>query len=527
MVRPRTQPLHDTLFRGASLIDGTGASAFRADLAISGDRIVAIGDLAGVRGVREIDARDKFVVPGFIDAHAHDDQACLGDPSMRAKISQGVTTVVVGNCGISLAPLQDPAELPEPFNLLGDISHFRFADFASYFDAVAQAKPATNVLSLVGHNTLRAATMANLDRRANKRELEAMLGLLEDAMRAGAAGLSTGVYYAPGRAADNSEIIPLVRKVASFGGVYASHVRDEYDGILESLGEACAAARTGGVPLIVSHHKCAGPRNWGRSRESLAFLDGASAMQEISLDCYPYEAGSSVLDSALVEEGVRVLVTGSRKHPSAAGQYLNDIASAWACSEREAVNRLHPGGACYFQMSEDDVRRILSHPAAMIGSDGLPGDPHPHPRLWGAFPRVIRRYAMEQGLFSVEAAVHKMTGMTADRFNIKGRGELAEGNYADIVVFDPQSIADQATYRHPTRAAAGIEHVFVNGTLSWGNETAGVPGAGAPVAQRANARIADGKRRHDPRLVRLGNHCELPHRIAGDRVRAPTPGRTR
>ena len=478
MVRPRTLPLHDTLLRGAALIDGTGAPAYPADLAISDDRIVAIGDLADARGATEIDARDKFIVPGFIDAHAHDDQACLDDPSMRAKISQGVTTVVVGNCGISLAPLKNPVGLPEPFNLLGEISHFRFSDFASYFDAVAQAKPATNVLSLVGHNTLRAATMANLDRRANKGELKAMLGLLDDAMRTGAAGLSTGVYYAPGRAADNSEIIPLVRKVAAYGGVYASHVRDEYDSILDSLGEACAAAHTGGAPLIVSHHKCAGPRNWGRSRESLAFLDGARVSQEISVDCYPYDAGSSVLDSALVEEGVKVLITGSRKHPSAAGQYLQDIASAWGCSEREAAKRLHPGGACYFQMSEEDVRRILSHPAAMIGSDGLPGDPHPHPRLWGAFPRVIRRYAMEQGLFSIEAAVHKMTGMTADRFNIKGRGVLAKGNYADIVIFDPNSIADRATYEHPTRAAAGIEYVFVNGHLSWGRGTAGGPGAG-------------------------------------------------
>ena len=461
-------PSYDTLLRGATLIDGTGRLAFRADLAITGDRIAAIGDLTSTRAATELNVRDKIVAPGFIDAHAHDDQACLGEPSMRAKISQGVTTVVVGNCGISLAPLADPIDLPEPLNLLGEPGHFRFPDFRSYFDAVDAARPATNVVSLVGHSTLRATTMDHLDRRATPAELGAMLDLLDDAMRAGAAGFSTGVYYAPSRAADNNEIGPLVQKTAEYAGVYASHVRDEYDGVLDSLHEALAAARIGGAPLVVSHHKCAGPRNWGRSRETLALLRRAGATQPVGLDCYPYDAGSTVLDPTMLAEGVPVLVTGSEPYPSMAGRYLDDIAAEWGCTDAEAAVRLRPGGACYFQMSESDVRRIMRFPETMIGSDGLPRDPRPHPRLWGTFPRVIRRYAMEQRLFSIEAAVHKMTGLTADRFSIVQRGRLEVGYYADLVVFDPKAIADRATYAHPTRTATGIECVFVNGCPSWG-----------------------------------------------------------
>ena len=279
-------PPFDTVLRGATLFDGTGRHAYLGDLAIKGDRIAAVGKLNGARAVREIDVRDKCVAPGFIDAHAHDDQECLGNPAMCAKISQGVTTVVVGNCGISLAPLSAPEALPEPLNLLGEAQDFRFPDFRSYFDAVDAARPATNVVALVGHNTLRAATMQHLDRRATPRELTAMLGLVEEAMLAGAAGLSSGLYYEPGRAADNGELIPLIEKAAGHGGVYASHVRDESDLVLDSLQEAIQAARIGGAPLIISHHKCANPQNWGRSTRTLALLDKAARTQDIGLDCY-------------------------------------------------------------------------------------------------------------------------------------------------------------------------------------------------------------------------------------------------
>ena len=480
-------PPYDVLLSRGTLIDGTGGSAWQADLAIKGDRIAAIGDLRGERTAGEIDVQGKCVAPGFVDAHTHDDQACMSIGNMEPKLSQGVTTVVVGNCGISLAPLDHPQSVPEPVNLLGELEDFRFADFRSYFDAVDAAGPGTNVVALVGHSSLRAVAMRDLERPATATELKAMLGILDDAMHAGAAGLSTGVFYPPGRAADSNEIIPLVSKAGEHGGLYATHMRDEHDAVLDAMREAMAAARAGGTPLQISHHKCAGSRNWGRSRETLALLDSARRTQDISMDVYPYDAGSSVLDLDLLDGDTRVLITWSLPHPLVAGRYLHEIATEWGCSEREAAGRLKPAGACYFFLSEEDLRRIIQHPSAMIGSDGLPMDRHPHPRLWGTFPRVIRRFAIEQGLFTLEQAIRKMTGLPASRFGIAGRGELAVGNYADIVVFDPLTIADRATFERPREASAGIEHVFVNGQLSWSDGKTGSSGHGRMLRRKGAA----------------------------------------
>ena len=487
MGRKKPLPPFDTLLSGGTLIDGTGSRSRQADLAIRGERIVAVGDLRGARATEEIDVQGKCLAPGFIDAHTHDDQACMSVGNMEPKLSQGVTTVVVGNCGISLAPLDRPQSVPEPVNLLGELEDFRFADFRSYFDAVDAAGPGTNVVALVGHSSLRAVAMRNLERPATAAELETMLDLLDDAMRAGAAGLSTGVFYPPGRAADSNEIIPLVSKAGEHGGIYATHMRDEHDAVLDAMQEAMAAARAGGTPLQISHHKCAGSRNWGRSRETLALLDSARSTQDISMDVYPYDAGSSVLDLDLLDGDTRVLITWSLPHPSAAGRYLDEIATAWECPEMEAAARLKPAGACYFFLSEEDLRRIIQHPSAMIGSDGLPMDRHPHPRLWGTFPRVIRRFAMEQGLFTLEQAIHKMTGMPASRFGLADRGVLAAGNFADIVVFDPHTIADRATYERPQTPADGIEHVFVNGQLGWSDGKAGSTGHGRMLRRKGVA----------------------------------------
>lgn len=465
-------PPYDTLLCRGTLIDGTGRGAYPADLAIKGERIVAMGELRGARAGEEIDIQGKCLAPGFIDTHTHDDQACMAAATMEPKISQGVTTVVVGNCGVSLAPLDQPNRVPEPINLLGAREDFRYADFSAYFDAVDAAQPSTNVIALVGHSSLRVAAMQDLERPAAPAERDAMLGMLDEAMRAGAGGLSTGVFYPPGRAADSGEITPLVSKAGEYGGIYATHMRDEHDGVLDSMQEAFEAARAGGTPLLISHHKCAGASNWGRSRETLALLDSARNAQDISVDVYPYDAGSSVLDLDLLEEGMKVLITWSKSHPMASGRYLHEIAQEWGCTEREAGEALKPAGACYFFLSEEDLRRIIQHPSAMIGSDGLPMDRHPHPRLWGTFPRVLRRYAMEQGLFSLEEAIRKMTGLPASRFGLEDRGVLATGNVADIVVFDPLTVADRATYQNPKEAAEGIDHVFVNGQLSWNNRTA-------------------------------------------------------
>ena len=477
-------PPYDLLLTGGSVLDGTGRRAYDADVAVKGKRIAAIGELRGASAKRKIDVRDKCVAPGFIDAHAHDDLACFSGTSMTPKISQGVTTVVVGNCGMSLPPLFRPPTLPEPLNLLGSPADFDYSDFRSYFNAVDRARPVTNVVSLVGHSSLRLACMKDHERIATPLELKNMLDMLDEGMRAGAAGMSSGVFYSPGSAADNREIIPLVKKVSEYGGVYASHVRNEYDTIIESMNEAIEAARAGGAGLVLSHHKCAGLRNWGRSTQTLRLLEQANEEGDVNADCYPYAAGSSVLDPKLVETDMKVLISWSQHHPAAAGRLLSDVAREWGCTQREAADRLRPGGACYFQMSEMDVRRIMRHPLTMVGSDGLPHDSHPHPRLWGTFPRVIRRYVFEQGLFSLEEAIRKMTGMPAKRFHIRNRGVLTVGAYADIAVFDPDSIQDTATYDRPQRVSRGIEHVFVNGSLAWSGGKLGSVGHGRVLGNR-------------------------------------------
>ena len=458
---------YDLVLRGGDIIDGTGVDRFSADVAIINNRVMSVGQLGEVDAKTVIDISGKVLCPGFIDVHSHDDRVCIDKPAMLPKISQGVTTVVVGNCGISLAPLICAADPIEPLNLLGDKTAFMFADFQSYLAAVRQAKPATNVASLIGHSTLRIASMADIYRKPTSTEMDKMLLLLEEALSAGAIGLSSGVYYLPGRAADIDELIPLVKMTGEKRGIYATHLRDEYDHIIESMHEAFTTAQQGQSPLVISHHKCAGLQNWGRSRETLSLLDNMKESHTVNIDCYPYTAGSSVLDPALVDNKIKVLITWSGSHPEKSGNYLQDIANEWHCTQREAAEQLLPGGACYFQMHEDDVQRILKHPACMIGSDGLPNDPHPHPRLWGTFPRVLGHYARDEQLFSLETAIHKMTGLAASQFGLSERGLIRLNYFADLVVFDPVNIMDKATYEKPCEAATGIDFVFVNGECVW------------------------------------------------------------
>ncbi len=459
-----TRPL---LLRGGTVVDGSGRDRFVADVRIAEGRIEAIGADLHQDGAEVFDVSGAIVAPGFIDVHTHDDQAVLSSPQMLPKITQGVTTVVVGNCGISLAPLVR-AEVPPPLNLLGGASYV-YPTVASYVAAVDAAQPAVNVAALVGHSTLRVATMDDPYRPATPGEQARMGELLREGLEAGAIGLSSGVFYATGAAADIEELSLLARIAGEKGGVYTTHIRQEMDQVLASLDEAFATARRGNVPVVISHHKCAGPRNWGRTTETLAHIEAARALQPIGLDAYPYVAGSTVLRSDLVDGVIDIIVTWSTPHPEMSARHLADIAAEWSCTQQEACERLQPGGACYFQMHEDDVQRVLRYPATMIGSDGLPHDRHPHPRLWGTFPRVLGHYSRDLGLFPLEIAVHKMTGLSARRFNLAGRGELRPGFHADVTVFDPATIADEATFEQPSVAARGIRHVVVNGVLTFVN----------------------------------------------------------
>ncbi|MEO8523456.1 MAG: D-aminoacylase [Caldimonas sp.] len=454
------------LLRGGTVIDGTGAPRYAADVRVEGGRIVAVGAHLEALGAQVVDATGRIVAPGFIDVHTHDDQIVLSAPEMLPKISQGVTTVVVGNCGISLAPLVH-SNVPPPLNLLGGTDKYVYPTMAAYAAAVDAVRPAVNVAALVGHSTLRVATMSDPYRAATLAEQARMGELLREGLDAGATGLSSGVFYATGAAADIDELARLAAIAGEAGGVYTTHIRQEMDKVLDSLDEAFATGRRGKVPVIISHHKCAGPRNWGRTVQTLAHIDAARGAQAIGLDCYPYVAGSTVLRSEMVDGIIEILITWSTPHPEMVARRLADIALEWGCSQQEACERLQPGGACYFQMREDDVQRVLSYPATMIGSDGLPHDQHPHPRLWGTFPRVLGHYSRELGLFSLEVAVHKMTGLSARQFRLEGRGEIRAGACADIVVFDAATIKDTATFEQPKSLAAGIDCVLVNGSIAY------------------------------------------------------------
>lgn len=457
----------DIVIRNARLIDGTGAPSTTGDLAVTGDRIVSVGGSVDANGAEEIDANGLVLAPGFIDAHTHDDRIVLADPSMACKISQGVTTVVTGNCGISIAPVMIGTRPPGPLDLICPSPSDFFATFADYFAALDNSPPSVNVLAQAGHASLRVAVMDELDRAASGSEIEAMKDLLRQALRDGAAGFSTGLYYPPANAAPTEEIEALAQVLHEEGGFHSTHMRDEADGVMDSLAETFRIGRTADVPVIVSHHKCVGLANHGRSAETLEFIKTSRKAQSIGLDVYPYVASSTILKKDRIALSSQIIVTWSDTVEGLEGRDLADIATEMHLSVEETVDAISPAGAIYFMMDENDVRAIMSYEATMIGSDGLPHDRHPHPRLWGTFPRVLGHYSRDEALFPLETAVHKMTGLTAQTFDLKDRGLLGEGCFADLVLFDPDTVADRATFETPMEPAAGIARVLVNGQTVW------------------------------------------------------------
>jgi N-acyl-D-amino-acid deacylase len=457
----------DLVIRGGTVIDGTKAPRFDADVAIDAGRIAAIGTLGDVRGRETLDATGLVVAPGFIDSHTHDDQALLSKADMSFKVSQGVTTVIAGNCGISAAPLREGMELPMPLSLIDTPPEGRFTSFAAYLDALRRTPSSVNVAAMVGHTTLRVVTMADVNRPANGDEVAAMRRLVDESLQAGAIGMSTGTFYPPAFHATTEEIIEVGRPLTAKKGLYVTHMRDEADKVMESLDETFRIGRALDIPVVVSHHKLQNQPNFGRSTVTLPFIREAMKHQCVGLDCYPYNAGSTMIrtDRGMLEG--RVLIASSQPHPECAGRDLDDIAREWNVAKDEAARRLQPGSAIYFLMDEDDVQRILAFDETMIGSDGIPVGENPHPRLWGTFPRVLGHYSRDVGLFPLETAVWKMTGLTARNFGLPGRGTLQVGHHADVVVFDAAHVRDAATYQTPTRAAEGIQAVLVNGALTW------------------------------------------------------------
>jgi len=461
------------VFVGAAVIDGSGAPAFKADVAVEGDTISAIGDLSSWQADQTVNAAQLVLAPGFIDVHTHDDLAVFRDRPMECKVSQGVTTVIAGNCGISLAPFCSGDSFPAPFPLLGPESEYQFPSVEDYRQYLTKVPSSVNLALLAGHSSLRVSSMNGaLDRAANVEEVEEMKSMLDTALAQGCIGMSTGLDYPPARSAPVEELVALAKVVCGRpGSVFTSHIRDEGDHVLEAVQEVLDIGQQGQVPIVISHHKCAGRKNHGRSIETLAAINHRKGQQKIALDVYPYTASSTSLMAQYIREAEKVLVTYSDPYPRFAGWDLEDVATALECDIYDAAEQLYPAGAIYFQMAEQDVARIMADPACMIGSDGLPGAVKPHPRLWGTFPRVLSKYVRQEGVLTIESAIHKMTGLSAKTFGFIDRGLLQPGYKADLVLFDPETVHDTATYDRPDVPASGIVLVLVNGIPVWRDES--------------------------------------------------------
>jgi N-acyl-D-aspartate/D-glutamate deacylase len=494
----------DLAIRGARILDGSGAPAFDGDLAVRGERIEAVGSLAAGAARREIDARGLALAPGFVDAHTHDDGALLAHPGMEFKLSQGVTSVVVGNCGFSAAPLL-PGRAPPPASagLLG--AGADWTDLRGYLAAVERARPALNAIALVGHNHLRAQVVGTQDRAPSAAELAEMRGAVDEALEQGACGFSTGLVYTPGRFAATEEVVELARPLRGHGALYATHMRNEGDGLLESIEETLRIGREAGCAVHVSHHKAAGLRNFGRVSESLARIDRANREGlDVTLDVYPYTASSGPmaeyfrLDRLDLALAAVTRLASCPDFPEWEGRGLGEIADEIGASLEEVARRVLTAPRAraticiQFIMDEADVEANLRHPRAMVGSDGIPDlRGRPHPRLFGTCPRVLARYVRERGVLPLPEAVRRMTSLPCERFGLAGRGRIAPGAFADLVLFDPERVADLASYAEPKRVSVGIELVVVNGAIAL--ERGRHTGAGAGRALRYRKEPAGGR----------------------------------
>lgn len=477
---PSATPTFDLVIRHGMVVDGSGAPAVAADVAIAGDRIAVVGEVPETHG-RTIDASGLVVAPGFIDVHTHDDLAVVRTPTVDFKVRQGVTTEIVGNCGIGAAPSSDA--FIQSFgalldSIIGPVDVIKWRTTAEFYQAVEKAGPSLNVASFVPHGTLRFLAMGMAQNPPTPTEMAAMKELLTEGMEAGALGLSTGLIYPPGMFAATEELVELARVAGEHGGIYASHIRDEADGMLDAVAEALRIGEEGGVPVEISHHKSMLERNWGRVEQSLGLIEEARARGlDATVDVYPYTAGSTALGALLLsgrtEEttGEEIMIASVKHQHEYEGLTLADVARRMDLPLRDATLRLlqeeeNAVVAVIFAMSEDDVRRVMRHEQAMFGSDGLPSPTgKPHPRLYGTFPRVLGRYVREHRLFPLEEAVRKMTSLPAGKHRLRDRGTVRVGSFADLCIFDPATVVDRSTYQEPRQYPDGIPYVVVNGVV--------------------------------------------------------------
>jgi N-acyl-D-aspartate/D-glutamate deacylase len=474
----------DILVRGGTLYDGSGGAPAAGDLAIKGDRIVAIGKFETGRVGLEIDCRDLVVAPGFIDLHNHSD-AQIVDRLTRANtnfVTQGCTTIVTGNCG------SGPIEVSQ------------------FYERIDLAGAGTNVAHLLPHGNLREAVMGSVQRAATSDEIERMKNLARKAMQEGAWGMSTGLIYVPSSFADTAEIAETAKVVGEHGGIYASHIRHEDVQLLVAVSEALDIGRQGKLPVHISHFKASGRDAWGLVRRAAGLIEEAHARGEtVTADQYPYIASSTSLDAIVIptwaragghkellarlddpeqatrirdavaealiksDDGQRLKIARYAPKPEWAGKSIAEIARATQVSPVDVVVEISRGGGAAivnFSMNEEDVRFVMTLPWVATASDGrayLPGGDRPHPRSYGTFTRKIGHYAVREKILDLTAAIRSCTGLPADILHLPERGYLRVGHFADIAIFDPEKIADEAMFDDPHRHSRGVSYVFVNG----------------------------------------------------------------
>ena len=506
----------DLVIENGRLVDGTGNPWYFGDVGIKGGEIVEVGRVSQ-RGLEKIDAGGRVVSPGFIDGHCHSDLMVLDDPGSEIKLKQGVTTEVVGNCGMTPAPfaaqnLDLLRTYVEP--VLGNTGReWRWETVEQYFDVLLDAKPSENVATYVGHGTLRIAVMGFENRPASGEELERMKRLLEEALQAGAIGLSLGLMYAPGSYTPREELAELCSVLSRYDGLLATHIRGEGNSLIPSIEEVIWIAERSGVPLQISHLKAAGGGNWGSVTRAMELIEDArSRGLDVTCDVYPYTAGSTSLTTLLppwaLEGGVSqslerlgdsssrekikaelreeqddwdnlVASTGwdsvyisslSRDHDAdLAGKNILEVSDSRGIDPEDCMMDLLRGqdgkvSIVFFHMAGSDVEQVIRWERSLIASDSLHDQAEkPHPRLYGTFPHVLARYVREKKLLTLEEAVRKMTSFPASRFKLGKRGLITPGYAADLVVFDPEAILDTATYEDPKHFPEGISHVLVNG----------------------------------------------------------------
>lgn len=474
--------MHDLIIRNATVYDGSGSPGITADIAIDGDRISAVGKISEP-AKETLDATGLAVAPGFIDVHSHDDFQVLTEPDVTHNVLQGITTVIVGNCGFGAAP-SDAAQVQMKAIQEVDASFEPWRGYGGYLETVDKNPPSLNVAALVGHHTVRRAAMGGVEKRApSADELSAMRKMVAEGMEAGAVGLSTGLVYEPGRYSETAEVVALAEEVAARSGIYVSHMRNEGDGLLDAVRDTIGIGRSAGCGVEISHHKAVGASNWGKVTQSLELIEAAQANGlDVTADQYPYTARSTML-FALVQNGTfgsgsggamgrsspdEVLLCSVPGAPSLEGRTLQSFVEEWDLPGEDAANRIlaeHGNEVLVaaFGMDEGDVRMVMAHSSTMIGTDGLDRGSKPHPRAWGTYPRILGKYVREEGIISLEDAIWKMSGFPAKKFSLKDRGTIRPGAFADVVIFDPQKVIDRATFEDPRNGPEGMPHVIVNG----------------------------------------------------------------